>query len=77
MTINIKFIDVESSTVEKIGYHFDKNILFVKFSAGGGYLYENVPAEVFHNLLISESKGSYIHKNIKNKYEFTKVETLS
>jgi len=69
------FIDcVTSKTVEKILFIDEKSELIVKFkNSDAVYLYKNVLSEVFLQLSKAPSKGSFIAKNIKGKYEFTKI----
>ncbi|MEK6880098.1 MAG: KTSC domain-containing protein [Nanoarchaeota archaeon] len=69
----MKFIKVESSNLEKIGYDIDKKVLAVQFDSGRVYNYSNVPQEVVLNLLFAESIGKYFNANIREKYTFEEV----
>lgn len=63
---------IKSSQIESIGH--DGNTLAVKFKHGGTYHYHDVSAEQFAAMKKSESIGSYLHKNIKPKHKFTKLD---
>lgn len=70
---DIQHADVESSSIRSIGYDKAKQELHVTFNDTGRYVYTGVPEYVHESLMMSGSKGSYIHHNIKNAYPFTKV----
>lgn len=60
---------VESSNVAAVGYDGSEQILFIRFK-GNEKIYEHhgVPAEVFKELLASNSVGSYYARNVKKNY---------
>lgn len=64
---------VSSSTVGSIGYDADSQILEVEFLNGSVYQYLNVPREEFDQFQSAASKGSYLARNIKNRYPCTRV----
>lgn len=63
---------VDSSNIEAIGYDDDHRELHVKFLGGGYYVYHDVPRDVFDSLMNAPSKGSFLNREIKNRYQFTK-----
>lgn len=63
--------DVGSSQIESIGY--DGDTLAVRFRTGGTYHYHGVSAETFSAMMEAKSVGSFLHRNIKPNYKFTKV----
>jgi hypothetical protein len=65
---------VKSSNIESIGYHHETSTLHVHFKNGGHFLYHNVSPAVYQGLLKSDSKGKYLHQNIKRNYRHTKVD---
>lgn len=70
-------IKVESNNILKIEYSGKDERLKVWFknsSEGTYYEYEDVPPKVFGELMLSQSKGIYFANNIKNIYEYKKVE---
>jgi hypothetical protein len=66
-------IEVESSTIKKIGYSYPDKKLIVEFKSGGIYHYKEVPEEIFEELKTCESIGKFLNENIKKKYEFEAV----
>lgn len=67
-----EMIYVDSSNVEAIGYDGDTQELHVQFVSGGTYVYHDVPRNVFDDLMSAASKGSFLNREIKNVYRFTK-----
>lgn len=61
---------VDSSNIESVGYDSDARELHVSFVSGKTYVYSDVDDWVFHELLASESKGSYLNREIRNRYQF-------
>lgn len=65
---------VKSAMVKKIMYNFVNETLKVQFPNEIVYEYYNVPQDEYANLCTSESAGKYFIDNIKNKYEFKKLD---
>ena len=72
MTITLEAIEAEHSKIESFGYCPDSKTLAVKFKSGGLYHYANVPADVHEQMKAAESVGSFLHKNVKGKFEFAR-----
>ena len=53
---------VDSSNIEQIGYDSDKTELHVIFKDGSLYVYNNVPLQIYEELLGAPSKGSYLNR---------------
>lgn len=64
---------VNSRTVASVGYDPDGQKLHVTFTSGGRYTYHDVPPDKHAALMMSSSKGQYLHQNIKSDHEFTKI----
>jgi hypothetical protein len=62
----------DSSMIKRIAYK--DNILYVTFNNDSVYEYYNVDKQIFYNLHIAESVGKYFCKNIKNIYEYKKLD---
>lgn len=75
---NVIMESVESSTINKIGYDEENQVLKVLFNNGGVYLYSNVEPYHYKNMLTNvKSVGRYFNDSIKNyaeKYPCFKVE---
>ena len=76
---NVIMESVESSTIDKIGYDEENQVLKVLFKNGGTYLYSNVEPYHYRNMLTNvKSVGRYFNDSIKNyaeKYPCFKIET--
>ena len=65
---------VESRTVRSVGYERKSRILEIEFQSGVVYQYVDVPAGVYEQLWKAESKGRYFNSEIREAYEFVRVE---
>ena len=65
---------VVSSNIEAIGYDPQTRELHVRFlKSGATYVYYEVDAWVFEELMRADSKGSYLNRMIKRKYQYGKL----
>ena len=62
-----------SSVVAALRYNAEKMILQVVYMSGKVYEYKSVPKKIYEAMRHSSSKGIYLNKYIKGKYEFEKV----
>lgn len=70
---HLTLASVESSNVRAVGYCLETQILGVKFNDGSVYLYAGVSDIAWAGLQAAESKGSFISKEIRNRYACTKL----
>lgn len=63
-------IKVISSNIKAIGY--DNNDLLVEFKNNTLYRYSSVPQKIFEDFRSAESKGKFLNKEIKGKYNYHK-----
>lgn len=63
---------VDSSNIEAVGYDDDTQQLHVRFLWGGYYIYHDVPRHIFDGLIQASSKGSFLNREIKGVYQFSK-----
>lgn len=69
-----EMIPVNSSQLSKIGYTETTKTLYVEFTNGAVYSYDNVEEETFNELRDAPSVGSFFIRKIKNgSYNFTKL----
>ena len=61
---------VSSSNVRSIGYDEATKTMRVRFHNGGVYDYSDVPPEIYHSVLYSESVGGSLHQNVKGRYDY-------
>jgi hypothetical protein len=64
---------VNSSNVQSVGYDADSQVLEVEFNSGAIYQYAGVPKSEHDALMNSDSKGKYLHANIKNRFSHSKL----
>ena len=64
---------VNSRDLKSVGYDPDTRILEIEFNNGGVYQYANVPSSVYTGLITASSHGSFLHKNVRNKYSYVKL----
>ena len=67
-----EMIYVDSSNIEAVGYDEDTQELHGWFLSGGYYIYRDVPRDIFDQLMYAPSKGSFLNREVKNVYQFTK-----
>jgi len=64
---------VSSSHIASIGYDPNSMTLEVEFTDGGLYQYFDVPESVFQELMQADSKGRYMHANVRNCFRYAKL----
>ena len=67
----MNLISVTSSNIVAIGY--ENGTLEVHFHNNSAYHYFNVPENIFRAFLNAPSKGKFLHRNIKDKYSYSKI----
>lgn len=71
----MKLRRVRSSSIEAVGYDAERQWLEVRWLGQRRvYRYHRVAAEVHHELLQAESKGTYVNEHIKPCYFYEVVE---
>lgn len=63
---------VDSSNIEQIGYDSDNMELHVLFKNAALYVYTDVPVQIFEELLVAPSKGSFLNREVKGVYNYDK-----
>ena len=66
-------IEVDSTSIHSIGYAPLSQKLVVKFISNTIYEYFDVPYNIYKEFSRSESKGAFLNKEIKDKFEFDQV----
>ena len=67
-----EYLTVKSSAVTSVWYKSSIASLVVDYKNGSSYEYLNVPYFVFEGFRSAGSKGSFINKYVKGKFEFNK-----
>lgn len=63
-----------SSVISFIRYDAESETLRIGYVSGMIYDYKKVPEKVYLNMKAATSKGTFLNKHIKGKYEFEKIE---
>jgi hypothetical protein len=63
---------VQSSNIDSVAWLNDT--LFIRFHHGGEYAYDGVPHNVFEDMLKAPSVGKFFHAEVKNKFEYRRLE---
>ena len=67
--------EVTSTLIAEVGYDPDYMKLLLRFRSNGAlYSYDDIPESVYDGLMSAESIGSYFNSNIRNSYEYEKLE---
>lgn len=69
-----EMMQVSSSNIDKIGYDFNAQVVYVQFLNGSTYIYKGVPEHEYENLKNAPSLGSYLNRNYKNVYPYERVD---
>lgn len=62
-----------SSNISLLRYDSNAMTLEVSFHNGGVYQYFDVPHHEWESFVAAESKGKFLHDNIKGRYRYSKV----
>ena len=68
----LEMIYVDSSNIEAIGYDETAQELHVRFLSGDMYAYHSVPRDIYDALMNAPSKGSFLNREVKGVYEYSK-----
>lgn len=64
-------VPVSSSNVDSIAW--EDNVLEVAFLSGGVYHYYDVSKDIYDDMLVADSVGSFLHQYVKGTYNYVKV----
>jgi hypothetical protein len=62
-----------SSNVARISYEEKSSTLEVEFHNGSIYQYYDVPEQIWEAFKAADSKGQFIHQNLKGQYRYARV----
>jgi hypothetical protein len=65
--------NVISSMMRSVGYDSGRVVLEIEFSSGKVYQYDNVPENVYRELLVAASKGRYFEQQISGRYGYRRL----
>ena len=64
---------IESKMIKSIGYDAQSSTLEIEFNSDAIWQYFDFLESKWHEFEISESKGKYFHREIKNQYSESRV----
>lgn len=71
----VALVEIDSTVISHVGYNPAVQDLTVVFrETGESYVYHGVPEAVHTGLVTSESPGRYFHTNVREQFEFSRVE---
>jgi len=63
-------LDLHSTSLDRVGYDPEAEVLLVVFRDRSAYRYFGVPNAVFENFQTAPSKGAYFNHAIRGAYRF-------
>lgn len=69
----VEMVQVDSSSVDSLGYDEEQQQLYVRFVSGELYLYKGVGVMEFEGLRDAPSIGAYLNRSIKGTYPYEKI----
>jgi lysyl-tRNA synthetase class 2 len=66
--------ELDSSVVKAAEYDPESHTLEIEIKNGRLYRYEDVPEDIYIELLKAPSKGSFFNKEIRDHYKTTRVQ---
>jgi len=70
------FKKMPSSVIAHMKYNEHTNVLRITYVSGSVYDYIGVPPEVFEEMRVAQSKGTFLNYSIKGKYRYKKVKQV-
>jgi len=68
---------VDSASIQLVAYEAETKRLYVRFRGSGeSYVYHDVPPLAYTGLLSAGSKGSYLNRTIKPRYQYSRLHRL-
>ena len=65
---------VASSAIRAVGYDAKSRTMEVEYAADEIYDYFPVPEDLYRELLLSRSKGSFVEQRVKGRFIYRRVE---
>lgn len=63
----------QSENIAEVAFDGDGGTLTVTFKDGRAYEYSGVPQEVYMGMQRAPSVGSYFHRNVRSRYNYTEI----
>lgn len=69
----MKRLLLDSTSLAEVAYLADRQSLWVRFKNEQLYLYKEVDAATFEDLLAAHSKGRFFSREVRDNYEFERI----
>lgn len=72
-----EWVGVESSNIAEIRHDPENNLLQIRFLSEAVYEYENVPEDMYEEMLMAPSKGKWFWRNMRefpDDFPYTRIE---
>ena len=69
----MELLPVNSSTLSKVGYDPSSGTMIIVFNTGSTYEFQQMPKDIYDNLLNSPSLGAFFNQNIRKRFMFKKI----
>jgi KTSC domain len=66
-------VPLDSSSLASVGYEADASILEVEFTDGSLYQYVDVPAELFDEIVSSDSPGTTFNETVQGRFAYVRL----
>jgi hypothetical protein len=70
-------VELKSTTLNAATYLDQRAFLDLEFRSGATYRYVDVPAQIYQELLLAESKGLYFNQHIRNRFTYAQLDPAS
>jgi lysyl-tRNA synthetase class 2 len=68
---------VDSTTLRRVGYDAERQLLQIEFQDRSLYQYSDVPAALYEELMLAPSKGAYFNRSIRPKFDYALIKAFS
>ena len=68
---------VQSCNLKTVGYDNNLKNLEIEFHSGMVFQYQNVPSQIYANLISAQSTGTFFTDKIKNRYRSKRLDKLT
>jgi hypothetical protein len=66
-----------SAVIRRFDYRPESRELEILFTTGRRYIYSNVPEEVARRFRAAFAKGSYFNRQIRDRYPYREIDSVS
>ncbi len=71
-----RLIPVPSTVIQSFNYESASRQLVIEFQSHLRYVYYDVPAEVFREMRVAESRGAYFNQRVRDRYSYSRLDAF-